>query len=103
MAWLILYLRNKHFACWVKFACFFVDSWTLSKLTPSVSNSLDPDQARHYVGPDLGPNCLQWLSADDTVATSRERVKFLKETGRKLVYVAMKFDLSFKIGVFSHK
>ena len=28
-------------------------------------NSLDPDQARHFVGPDLGPNCLQKLSADD--------------------------------------
>ena len=26
----------------------------------------DPDQARHYVSPDLGPNCLQSLSADDT-------------------------------------
>ena len=23
-----------------------------------VSNSLDPDQARHFVGPDLGPNCF---------------------------------------------
>ena len=23
-----------------------------------VSNNLDPDQARHFVGPDLGPNCL---------------------------------------------
>ena len=31
-----------------------------------MSNSLDPDQARHFVGPDLGPNCLQRLSADDT-------------------------------------
>ena len=30
-----------------------------------VSNSLDPDQARHFVGSDLGPNCLQRLSADD--------------------------------------
>ena len=30
-----------------------------------MSNSLDPDQARHSVGPDLGPNCLQRLSADD--------------------------------------
>ena len=28
-----------------------------------VSNSLDPDQAGHFVGPDLGQNCLQWLSA----------------------------------------
>ena len=24
-----------------------------------MSNSLDPDQARHFVWPDLGPNCLQ--------------------------------------------
>ena len=24
-----------------------------------MSNSLDPDQARHFVGPDLGPNCLK--------------------------------------------
>ena len=31
-----------------------------------VSNSLDPDQDRQSVGPDLGPNCLQMLSADDT-------------------------------------
>ena len=31
-----------------------------------VSNILDPDQARHFVGPDLGPNCLQRFSADDT-------------------------------------
>ena len=31
-----------------------------------VSNSLDPDQARCFVGPDLGPNCLQRLSAEDT-------------------------------------
>ena len=31
-----------------------------------VSNSLDPDQARHAVGSYLGPNCLQRLSADDT-------------------------------------
>ena len=29
------------------------------------SNSLDPDQARHFVRSDLGPNCLQRLSADD--------------------------------------
>ena len=31
-----------------------------------VSNSLDPGQARHFVGPNLGPNCLQRLSANDT-------------------------------------
>ena len=31
-----------------------------------MSNRLDPDQARRFVGPDLGPNCLQKLPADDT-------------------------------------
>ena len=31
--------------------------------TIQVSNSLDPDQARQNVGPDLDPNCLQGLSA----------------------------------------
>ena len=32
-----------------------------------MSNGLDQDQARHYVGPDLGLNCLQRLhvSADE--------------------------------------
>ena len=33
--------------------------------TIRVSNKLDPDQARHSVGPDLGPKCLQRSSADD--------------------------------------
>ena len=40
-----------------------------------MSYSSDSDQARHYVGPDLGPNCLQMLSADET---SRYRVKYTK-------------------------
>ena len=34
--------------------------------TIRVSNRSDPDQTRRFVGPDLGPNCLQKLSADDT-------------------------------------
>ena len=39
-----------------------------------MSNSLDPDQAQRFVGPDLilGPNCLHGLSTDDTC---RQRVK----------------------------
>ena len=32
-----------------------------------VSSSLDPDHAGCFVGPDLGPNCLQRLSAHDTI------------------------------------
>ena len=35
--------------------------------TIRVSNSLDPDQDLHSVGPDLGPNHVQRLSADDTI------------------------------------
>ena len=31
-----------------------------------MSNSLDPDKAKGFVRPDLGPNFLQKLSADDT-------------------------------------
>ena len=44
-----------------------------------MSNSLDPDQARRFVGPDLGPNCLPRLSADDT---SRQRVNKIYKIGR---------------------
>ena len=33
--------------------------------TIRVLNDSDPDQDRHYVSPDLGPNCLQRLSADN--------------------------------------
>ena len=32
-----------------------------------MSNSSDPDQARQNVGPDLGPDCLQKLSADNKI------------------------------------
>ena len=30
-----------------------------------MSNILGPDQDQHSVGPDLDPNCLQRLTADD--------------------------------------
>ena len=43
-----------------------------------VSKSLDPDQARHFVGPDLGPNCLQRLSAD--IADKELNTKQLVDT-----------------------
>ena len=49
---------------------FFTNSF---RNTIRVSNSLDPDQDRHNVGPDLGPNCLQRLSADDKSRFSARR------------------------------
>ena len=56
----------------IDFQCFLSFSKsTFSKITfrntTRVSNSLDPDQARQFVGPDVDPNCLQGSSADDTV------------------------------------
>ena len=40
--------------------------------TIRMSNSLDSDQDRRFVGPDLVPSCLQRLSVD---GTSRQTVK----------------------------
>ena len=60
-------------ACWVLFmlllssAEFFQDKHFQKKSfgnTIRVTNSLDPEQDRRFVGPDLGTNCLQRLSAD---------------------------------------
>ena len=43
--------------------CFFL---RIMSATVSVSNGLEKDQdQQHSVGPDLGLNCLQRLSADD--------------------------------------
>ena len=39
------------------------------------ANGVDTDQARHFVGPDLSPNCLQRLLAD---GTSRQELKLHK-------------------------
>ena len=46
--------------------------------TIRVSNGLDPDQARRFVGPDLGPNSLQLLSADDTCRLSVNKIQRLQ-------------------------
>ena len=51
--------------------------------TIRVSSSLDSDQARHFIEPDMGPNCLQRLSADNT---SRQRVKTNKHLPSKEFY-----------------
>ena len=41
--------------------------------TVKVLNSLDPDQAQRFVGPDLGPNCLLRVPVD---GTSGQRVNW---------------------------
>ena len=42
--------------------------------TIRVSNSFGPDEARQFFRPDLGPVCLQKLSADDTRKQSVKRL-----------------------------
>ena len=61
-------LGNFSWFCWLVLIFYFFSSeLTVSKNsfmnTIRVSNSLDPDQGPRSVGPDLGPNCLQRLSA----------------------------------------
>ena len=46
------------------------------RYTIRVSNSLDPDQDRHLVGPDLVPDCLQRLSADNKSCHLQGRVNY---------------------------
>ena len=43
---------------------YFADFF--SKFTFLKRYSFNLDQAQHFVGPNLGPNCLQKLLADDT-------------------------------------
>ena len=62
--------------------------------TIRVSNSLDPGQARHFVGPDLGQSCLQRLSED--IAGKELNTKQLFDTFRlnpwlKLISLAPTF------------
>ena len=56
-----------NFACFCRLLIF--SKSTFSKIsfgnTIRVSNILDPDQARCFVGPDLCPNCSQTLSVVD--------------------------------------
>ena len=37
-----------------------------NKYNIRVSKSLNPNQVKHFISPDLGPNCLQRLSADES-------------------------------------
>ena len=72
---MLLCIQDYFALCLLVFACIFVVCLFIFKInflktsfrnTTRVSNNLDPDQARRSVGPDLDPNCLQRLSADDT-------------------------------------
>ena len=60
----LLDVPNFQYCFYYSFKLYYCAIFNSLDATIRVSNSLDPDQARHFVGPDLGPNCLQRLSAD---------------------------------------
>ena len=62
-----------------------------------MSKGLDPDQDRRSVGPDLGPICLQRLSADDKVDASKEIVKLAPLLG----YIVWQLNLAEEILLLS--
>ena len=56
----------------------FFQNHTFRKILPGIPSEcqtvqIQIMQARHVVGPDLGPNCLQELSADDSSSQNRSR------------------------------
>ena len=57
---------------WIFFKSFFFFKKIFLKY--KVSNSLDPDQARHFVGPDVGPNCLQRCADDKSSNAGKELI-----------------------------
>ena len=77
-----------NFYAFLSFADFFSKStfWKNSyRNSIRVTNRLDPDQARHFVGPDLGPNCCKFYRQTTlggkelnmhVVLTSRARSNF---------------------------
>ena len=78
-------MHNKLFTTWVILLAFLCLLWAAFFLKinykkkhhhQNVSSSLDPDQAQRNVGPDLGPNCLQRLSADDDEDAPDEMITF---------------------------
>ena len=44
------------------------------KSSPPQTHCLDPDQDRHFVGPDLDPICCEMFSADNTGKKLRANV-----------------------------
>ena len=71
----VYHFHSYKIACWVILQAFLSSADFFSKSTFSkssfrdtirVSNSFDPDHALRLVRQDLGPNCLQMLSTDDT-------------------------------------
>ena len=69
-----------------------------------MSNSLDPDQDRHFVGPDLDPNCLQRLSADDKSRHQQGKhvLGIIEHLTHVATYYGKKLINSFEFKIFDY-
>ena len=67
------------FSCFIVVCCFFLVFFFkivfFVKILLRVTNSLDPNRARRFVGPDLGPNCLRRSSADNTSGQKVNKIR----------------------------
>ena len=66
--------------------------WIFSIPPGRVSNSLDPGQARHFVRPDLGSNCLQKLSAGKELNAKLVDTTFWLKPWLKLISFGYNFS-----------
>ena len=58
-----------------------------------MSNNLDPDQTRRFVGPDLDPNCLQRLSADNTSRQGYSENFFLTNSSKQVKIFKLQYNI----------
>ena len=66
-----------------------------------MSNPLDPVQDQHSVSPDLDPNCLQRLSADDKSHCQQEKSCIFRRAKARCVYHGSSPDEQFDHGLHS--
>ena len=62
--------------------------------TIRVPNRLDPDQDRRFVGSDLGPICLQRLSADDKSPLARKEWVMKTRHNNKISFSCIYINLN---------
>ena len=75
-----------HFSCFVLASADFFSKSTFFensfRISIRVSNNMNPDQDRHFVGPDQGPNCLQRLGCQQTTLVGKELKITLKSASQ---------------------
>ena len=64
--------------------CCFYSRKKLFRITIRVSSSLNPDRARHFVVPDLGPSCLHIGYKYTTLVGKRSSKRFMASKCRLL-------------------